>query len=250
MYGRKILLIAILLVLVLTGCSGSVQSSYSLDAVQEIISKKTAYKGHPLNNVDKQIEDEFLFNNRCFSFFRDMDYFLSFSARYDFLGQILQEYNTQAVRLIDHGDGTDKMMYFVYLTDKDTRVFVYFSEADDYLYSRGHPIIMIRSLVKDDFDDITIGDKMQDLESIDPIVTLYKQGYDSIPDEMTKKLYVDGKETISTVHLLKDGILRYDYDRLSEGNYVIKNIIFSDKFILPEMGGDINYGIYDDDYVS
>jgi len=193
-------------------------------------------------------EESFLFDNRCFAFYRDMDFFLPFSFRYDFLDSIITEYPPQAVRTIENN--SQKSMYFVYETDKDTRIFVFFFEFDDFNYTRGFPIVMKKSLKLSDFSALKEGDSMTDVEKIDPVTPLYRKGYDTLSDELLQKIYVDGRETISTVHLLTDGMARIDYNRNSEGEYIIDRIIISDIFTIPMLGGHQSYLIYPEDYIS
>ena len=202
--------------------------------------------------ITRYPEEEFLSNNHCFAFNRDMNYFLGHSARYDSLGWIVNDYPTQIVRTIEANG--EKVMYFVYETDGDTRVFVFFDSSTDYRYTVGFPIIMKRTLEYQDFSALGEGDTMADVAKVDPIAVLYQKEYDRLSDVLVEKLYVNGAEEISTIHLLRDGILRIDYDRVSKGNYVIKAIGYHEDFVLPVLGGwfvgNPCYRIYEFDYVK
>jgi hypothetical protein len=224
---------------------------YSQYTIEDIITDDMTNESIYLENIDmhKFPEDDFLFSNLCFSFYRDMDYFLMFSARYDFTDLILQEYMTQAVRKVEADDGYE-YLYFVYETDGETRVFIFFEETTGFVFTRGQPVIMKEVLSVADFQDISVGDTMLDIGEIDPIISLYMKAYDSVPEKAVKEVYDSGREKISTLHMLADGILRYDYHRVEKGNYIVDRVIFSEDFILPELGGDVNYKIYDYDYVS
>lgn len=197
--------------------------------------------------LDKYPAEEFLFDNHCFSFYRDMDYFLGYSVRYDYINSVINEYPPQVVRTIKNNG--QKSMYIVYETDDSTRVFVFFFESDNFQYTRGYPIIMKESLSMDAFSKLSVGDSMDDVEIIDPIASLYRKGYDTLSDELIQQLYVDGRERISTVHLLTDGIVRINYNRDSDGEYIIEQIICADDYTISVLGGKLCYLIYPEDYI-
>ncbi len=229
---------------------------YTKSEIAEIINSDEMLSSPEISSVklDKYPTESFLFDNECFSFWRDMDYFLGKNIRYDFLDFILDEYPPQIVRTIEnHGQ---KCMYFVYETKDNTRVFIFFFESDNFGYTRGYPIIMKKTLTLADFDDLEVGDSLDDVEKIDQIASLYRKGYDSLSYEVAQRVYVDGSEVIATVHLLRDGIIKITYDRDESGKYTINDIRRSDEFIIPTIssfpigGGEVCYLIYPDDYIS
>lgn len=247
----QILLIGLVFILCLSGCQSSPEISnyYTVEDVETILNSDDLISNPLLNDIelDKYPAEDFLFNNHCFSFYRDMDYFLSLSARYDFTSSIINEYPPQAVRTIENNG--QKSMYIVYETDDGTRVFVFFFESDNFQFTRGYPIIMKESLDLEAFSELSIGDSIDDVEKIDPIAALYRKGYDTLSDELIQKLYVDGREKISTVHLLTDGIVRINYSRDSNGKYIIEQIISADDYTIPVLGGKLCYLIYPEDYI-
>lgn len=109
---------------------------------------------------------------------------------------------------------------------------------------------MKKTLELNDFSDLTIGDTLKEVEHIDPISSLYRKGYDTLSDELVTKLYVNGREEITTVHLLSDGIVKITYDRDVNGEYIINYIHKSNEFIIPVLGGKLCYLIYPGDYIS
>lgn len=161
--------------------------------------------------LDKYSAEDFLFDNHCFSFYRDMDYFLFQSVRFDFMSLILiiDEYPPQAVRTIENNG------------------------------QKCYPITMKKSLSLDSFSKLGIGDYMADVEKVDPITSLYRKGYDTLSDEMVKQLYVNGREKISSVHLLTDDIVRMNYDRNSDEEYIIEEIFSADDYTIPVLWGQI-----------
>lgn len=248
----QIILIGLACILCLNGCRLSTQVSdyYTIEDVETILNSDDLISKPLLKDIvlDKYPAEDFLFDNHCFSFYRDMDYFLFLSARYDFTSTIINEYPPQAVRTIENNG--QKSMYIVYETDDETRVFVFFFESDDFQYTRGYPIIMKESLCLTAFSELHIGDSISDVEKIDPIAAQYRRGYDTLSDELIQQLYVDGREKISTVHLLTDGIVRINYNRNSSGEYIIEQIILADDYTIPVLGGKLCYLIYPEDYIS
>lgn len=247
----QILLVELVCILCLSGCQSSpeINNYYTVEDVEIILNSDDLISTPLLKDIelDKYPAEDFLFNNHCFSFYRDMDYYLLFSARYDFISSIINEYPPQAVRTIENNG--KKSMYIVYETDDETRVFVFFYETNNFRFTRGYPIIMRKSLDLESFSELSIGDSIANVEKIDPIAALYRKGYDTLSDELIQKLYVDGREKISTIHLLIDGIVRIDYNRVSKGKYFIDKIVSADDFIIPVLGGKLCYLIYPEDYI-
>lgn len=197
--------------------------------------------------LDKYPEEEFLYKNECMSFYRDMDYFIGSNMQSP-LSYAVDTYPPQIVRTINsHGT---RSLYLVYETDQGTRVFMFYYESNGYTYLRGYPIVMKDTLYMQDFSTLAVGDRMERVEEIDPITSLYKKGYDRVTDAAFEVYYIKGDESISTVHLLKDGIIRINYERVTYGEYYITQIIRSEDFVIPVLGGELCYRIYDDDYVQ
>ncbi len=246
------MLIVGLVTVAISGCATETASGqhYSIADIVEVLNSKKYISQPAISKVSmyKYQEKDFLFNNHCFSFYRDMDYYSNFSARYDYLDAIIEEYPPQIVRTIENNG--QKSMYLVYETDENTRLFVFFFETDNFLFTRGYPIIMKKTLFMKDFSSLSVGDSMKDVEKIDPITPLYRQGYNTLSDEMVRKIYIEGKERISSVHLLKDGVIRIDYDRAQNGDYIISQITISDDYIIPVLTGTLCYRIYQGDYVG
>lgn len=237
---------------VLAGCNAQpvVGKHYSEEDIEGILNLEEYISQPSISDVltDKYSEEDFLFHNHCVSFYRDMDYFLYASLRYDELSLVIAEYPPQIVRTIENNG--QKSMYFVYETDENTRLFVFFFESDRYRFTRGYPIIMKKSLYLENFSSLSVGDSMRRVEEIDPITPLYRQGYDTLSDELIKKTYIEGREKISSIHLLKDGIVRINYEKTSNGDYIISQIISSRDYTIPVIAGRLCYKIYDDDYVE
>lgn len=256
MFFGKIKICVIILLSIICLCACSKHESKKIDMhyaeadIQEIINSDEMICTPKIEDIemDKYPEQDFLYENLCFSVFRDMGYFDMYSIRFDYLSSILNEYPPQAVRTIENNG--QKSMYFVYETDEETRVFVFFFENNGFQNSRGFPIIMKKSLNMEDFLDLKVGDSMDDVEKIDPITELFKENYELLSDQQYQTLFVNGREKVSTIHLAKDGIIRIDYYRASKGEYIIERIITDDGFTIPVLYGTQCYLIYPEDYVN
>lgn len=55
---------------------------------------------------------------------------------------------------------------------------------------------------------------------------------------------------LTSVHVLTDGILKIEYDRTDDMEYVIKNIVHNEDFILDGLDGQPCYRIHEIDYVD
>lgn len=252
---NRAILTALLLALIVNSLAGCQSTAPILEPgsyyTQEDVQKLLDYSGYVAQPsisealLDKYPEADFLFKNECMSFYRDMDHFVGSNMQSP-LSSAVRNYPPQIVRTINsHGT---RSLYLVYETDQDTRVFMFYYGSNDHKYLRGYPIIMKDTLYMKDFSGLSVGDCMERVEEIDPITSLYKEGYDRITDE-TLEAYLKGGEFISTVHLLKDGIIRIDYERVTCGEYYIKQIFESEDFIIPVLGGELCYRIYDEDYI-
>lgn len=247
----KSIVVILIIILSFSGCCNASSDTIKIcdfeDIKNIILSEKFVSTPEiSIDKMEKYAEKDFLFDNHCFSFYRDMDYFLEASARYDYIDTIIEEYPPQIVRTINNNG--QKSMYFVYQTNENTRLFIFFFETDEFQFTRGFPIIMKKALTLNDFKDIKVGQPIDTVNKIDPIASLYKQGYDTLSYEQIQKIYVEGKEIISTVHLLEDGIIKISYERDINGEYIIKEIQKSDDFVITVLGGQMCYLIYPNDY--
>ena len=108
---------------------------------------------------------------------------------------------------------------------------------------------MQKQLDYKDFIDIKVGDKASLVESIDPIISQYVRFFDTSSDEFLKGYTIRGAGPTS-IHLLTDGILKIEYERISLGDYKITNIEYKEDFILSGFYGDTCYKIAECDYVQ
>jgi hypothetical protein len=231
-----------------TAPNPKVNSDFSGLSMAEIVSKNLTNENVPLSDINlvNRTDKELLNNYDFLCFYRDMDIFRSRSLRFDDADTILKEYHTQAVRKVSSPSGDT--IYFAYETSEKTRFFIFFNSEDNFLFSRGFPVIMKETLQYRDFQNLKVGDYMADTAKIDKTAQLYQDAYDTVTEMSYQNVYVQGNESISTIHLLADGVLRIDYVREEIGKYKITNMYFSEDFVLPMLAGDVCYKIIAGDY--
>ncbi len=234
--------------------SGEKARHYAYEEIQAILNTSDYVSSPDISelNLDKYEHKEFIFDNHCFVITRDMDFNAMF-LRPNSLQNIVQEYPPQVVRTIENNGR--KSLYFVYETDENTRLYIFFYDTDEYSASRGYPLVMKKSLEMKQFSVLKKGDSIDKVEQIDPIATLVREGLDLYSDEAIHNIYetkgMYGKyETMSSVHLCTDGIVKIDYKRASLGKYYITNIQRSSTFTIDVLGGRLCYKIYPEDYMN
>jgi hypothetical protein len=168
------------------------------------------------------------------------------NTRRDYASIIFTVFPTKAIR-----ESEDKeYVYAIYDTDLGMRVFMFFSkEKNNYNTLDGFPILMNKSLNYKDFSNIKIGDKASHVESIDPIISEYVPTFDRFADDRLM-VYTKKGAGPTSVHLLKDGILKIEYKRINLGDYEITDIEYNEDFILSGFNGDTCYKIAEIDYVD
>ena len=168
------------------------------------------------------------------------------NTRRDYARIIFTVFPTMTIRESENKE----YVYAVYDTDLDMRVFLFFSkEKNNYNTLDGFPIVLSKSLGYKDFLDIEIGNNASKVEDIDPIMTEYIRAFDSCTDEW---LEIRTKQGVgpTSVHLLRDGILKIEYKRIELGDYEITSIEYNEDFILSGLKGDTCYKIAECDYVD
>lgn len=187
-------------------------------------------------------EKELIFETwGCFSLGLDADYDYTHSVQWDFMGRVVKMYPDPLVR------ETDDNYYLVYQTDQDTRLFLFYSK-ESLMFLTGYPIIMKETLSYKDFSGINIGDSIIKVSSIDSIMPLYYEHFE-LRQEANYEYRKNQGIYFTSMHLLSDGILRIDYDRV-DGDYVIIDITYNKDFVLEGVYRESCYKIYEMDYLA
>jgi hypothetical protein len=213
-----------------------------------INSTKETDAAKPLENIRVYYSEDLLHKNDCDIFLgRDAGYYSRYSTntRRDFTKVILAAFPTNAIREISQtGD-----VYAVYDTDIGARVYLFFSkEKNNYMTLDGFPVIMQKKLEYKDFKEIQLGNSIGLVEKIDPVIPQYVKFFDTITDDFLKG-YTEKGAPPTSVHLLTDGILKIEYDRV-DGQYIITNMVYNKDFVLEGLDGKTCYKILDIDYVN
>jgi hypothetical protein len=141
-------------------------------------------------------------------------------------------------------------IYLVYDTENNIRLFLFYSkDKTNGMILDGYPVIMKEKISYEDFSKIRVGDSIEEVNQIDPIIELYIKQFEMRPEayyEMDKENGI----YFTSVHLLMDGILKIEYERTGDDDYVITNIVYSEDFVLDGLFGETCYRISELDYVD
>lgn len=212
-------------------------------AVEE--KKKTDSK-EKLGEVPVYLEEELLFGKDGYFFLnRDACFTEGSNARWNYTGALLDAYPTEAIRSRD-----SDTVYFVYETDTGYRLYLFFSYENDLDTPVGFPVVVGKALSYRDFKDVAVGDWMEEVEAIDPTASLHKkmilEVFDLVP--IAAQRLAEQGYPCTTIHYLKDGILKIEYEMQEDRSLVVSNMVFSKDYQIESANGKVvNYKIEDID---
>lgn len=173
-------------------------------------------------------QDELLFNtNGMFALNRDACFYKNLNSSPNEASAILAAYPTKALR-----NRTDGIDYAIYDTDSGYRFYLFFDGDSNLPKTIGFPIVIKDMLTYDDFRNIKIGDPIPDVEAVDSVTTLYKKTIVDVWKMNAEGAAFLAKEghPCTSIHYLKDGILKIEYTMTKEGDLIVSNIIFDQNF--------------------
>lgn len=215
-------------------------------SIPEFVQLQEEYRQMP-PNVDEQLEvpvyyEGYLFDGRIVPMGLGIDGGLLFNTGNGNFGAITSEYLQFAIRKT--GDGRHDY-YVMYDTDTGIRLYNHL----EYVSSRTGIGVLVkrgaRLLAFSEFRGLKVGDSIDDVCAVDPLTEFYKKASASyLGDPDYFNCY-----RMSSMHYLSDGILCIEYELTEQyGTPVIKNMIYSEDYILPSAWGyDLNYRILDID---
>lgn len=223
---------------------GGFQSALKEEAVQNEAAK--------MLNIPVYEAEELMHNtNGAFYIGRDCAmYRETFNTR-PYTNSILNSFPTEAIRQRD-----ETSMYFIYQSDSGFYLYLFFSEEngdpewDGLNTPIGYPIVICKMLRYEDFSEIQVGDGVEKLREIDPVIAIYESmffdhfGWNTYAAEHHRK----NNNPISSIHYLKDGLLKIEYDIIDDTQLVVENIIFDENYDLTNLYGETyNYRILPQD---
>ena len=259
MNKKRILVFVLLMVLVLASASvvlavSNPNSRKTLDwnnepwmNFDEVLSKQ----GSQTDTQKKMVvpvyyETDLLFEtNGMYYLNRDASFHYGLSSLPNDASAILAAYPTTALRV-----RSDQSSYAVYDTDQGNRFFLFFNYNGKISTTIGFPIVINKLLSYSDFKDIAVGDTIDAVAAIDDVAELYKKTFFEVwqLDYVGAKSLSEIGHPCVTVHYLKDGILKIEYEMLEDQSLVVSNIVFSKDFQIRSANGKvINYKIEDID---
>lgn len=163
------------------------------------------------------------------------------NARQNYTGGILEAYPTEAIR-----DRNGESVYLVYDTNTGYRLFLFVSYDNDLQTPIGFPVVIEKMISYDAFSDLNLGDPIEKVEAIDSVATLHKKliidvwKLDPVGAENRAKYGYP----CTSIHYLKDGILKIEYKMLENKDLVISDIEFNEDYTLINALGDkVDYKI-------
>ena len=215
--------------------------------VEYIESRKADFYGEPIKNIPVYRYEDMMFtteNGVRIIIGRDNGYYRIGGEIHSPAFRIFSVCPTDAIRESSAGES----VYAVYDTDIGVRMYLFFSkEKNKYLVVDGFPIIMSKALEYGDFADVKIGDSSEKVQNIDPITSLHTRHWDDCPEDLIN-IYIEEDAGPTSVHLLKDGILKFEYNRIESGEYEIIDMEYNEDFILTGLDGETCYKISELDY--
>ena len=196
-----------------------------------------------VSNIPVYLEEELLFHlDKSFDLCRDASIFEDLNGRPFSADGILMYYPTTAVR--DRGDG---MIYLMYATDTGYRMYLHLSDYNGYMTPTGFTIIIGEEvLAYENFKKLTVGDTIDKVAKIDPVAGLIKKETMEVWDlnpagaqGLAKAGY-----PVTTVHYLRDGILKIEYDMQEDQTLYITNMVYNENYeLVNPKGRTVNYWI-------
>lgn len=250
---KRLLLLAISFLFAITfaGCSSIDSSSlYSedsssmdgSDSFAESVDELNNHASHEKYDIPVYSEKELLFEtNGLFFLGRDAGFYYGTNARLNEAGAILATYPTSAIRLNDNGS-----YYTIYETDSGYRLYLFFDKNNSFTTPVGFPVIIKRVLSFSDFSNLDIGDPIEVVEIIDPVATLHKKVITDVWELEVKgaTYFAEQGYPCTSIHYLKDGLLRIEYDMLDNGALVVSKIELNEDYVLTDvLGNEIDYTI-------
>lgn len=206
-------------------------------------------KGTEAGKLDVPVyyESEMIPFNGCFSFFGDSGYYAGFSFGYEFFSTIVSHFPTTAIR-----KGVDgHSIYVMYDTQTGLRLYCFFSyEKTEYRAKDGYGVIIRKgqNLAFADFDNVRHGTEISEVQRIDPLICFYRTVFDAINEKaMADDIKIGMPPT--SIHYLKDGILKIEYMRIS-GRYFVTRMVYNKDYTLDGLSGSTCYKIADIDNVA
>lgn len=219
-----------------TSNNNSTPESNSNKIVSEVISVSNIYTDqnreetyNKLNNIINNSTDYNILINKKISeaeFFKNY-FFRNYSPLYSYLetmDSINEKFEVECLREM----GNDNR-YVVYKSNDGGVFYVYFRNK----FVKSHSVYMINNLKYNDFQNVKIGDELKTVKNIDKSM-----------DKWVDTVTIGGYDFNST-HLLKDGVIIFDYSKDDKGVYRITNINYANDFIIKKDFPNIDTVSYD-----
>ncbi|MBQ4607201.1 MAG: hypothetical protein IJB15_10870, partial [Clostridia bacterium] len=186
--------------------------------------------------------DLFFDTNGLYFINRDSSFWEGQNAKQNYTGDLLRYFPTTAIR--DRGDG---MLYLMYATETGYRMYLHLSDYNDYTAPTGFPIIIGEELLSyADFKELAVGDPIDKVTRIDPVASLIQREITEVweLDPAGSEGLTEWGYPVTTVHYLRDGILKIEYGMQEDLTLFITNMVYNKNYELVNHNGrTVNYWI-------
>ena len=104
----------------------------------------------------------------------------------------------------------------------------------------GFPLLISKMLSHADFAGIQAGDSAEKGRAIDPVMSVYEDMFfnvykwNSVASESKRK----ENDPVATIHYLRDGLLKIEYDIVDDNTLVVTDLIFEPNYNLTNLFGE------------
>ena len=104
----------------------------------------------------------------------------------------------------------------------------------------GFPILISKMLSHADFAGIQAGDRAEKVRAIDPVMSVYEDMFFNVYqwNSIAAESYRKENNPIATIHYLRDGLLKIEYDIVDDNRLVVTNLIFDPNYDLTNLYGE------------
>ena len=167
---------------------------------------------------------------------RDAAFYSEANFKPNHTGAVLTAYPTEAMRA-----QKDDSLYFIYETDTGYRLFLFFEREGDSLYMKGFPVAVKKLLSFEDFSSVKAGTNIDEVAQLDPVAGLHKKQFLDVweLDYAGAEYLAKHGHPCASIHYLKDGILKIEYEMLEDRSIVVSDMVISRDHSLRDANGDV-----------
>ena len=158
---------------------------------------------------------------------------------------MLVRYPTKAIR--SRNDGAK---YLIYDMDSGYRLFLFLEKKWDYMGYSGYPLLIGEIREYKEYKTLSKGDPIETVIKIDPLTKIYKQYILDFWkwEPISAQNSILQNDPLTSMHYLKDGLLKITYTMEEPGQLIIYDIQYSkDRIFKDYLGEPVDYTVLECD---